>query len=509
MDTTQLLNDVGQLLLRVLAAGLVLLIGWIIAKIVATLIAKLLKWLRLDERIGRAAGDEKVPKLQDIISGIIYYIILLFAVAGALQVLGLTALTAPLNALLAAVFAFVPTLIAGVAVIVIAWLVATILRAIVRRLLDAANVDKRLNDAANLKQRSISRAVSEAVFWLIWLLFLPIILGTFGLTSLVAPVMTILGQIFAWIPNLIVAALIILVGGFVARIIQVIVTNFFAAVGADRLADRVGLAKYMGKQTLSGLLGLLTFIVILIPIITAALEALGLESLTAPLTAMLASILTVIPAIIAAVVVIVIAYFVGRVVGDLAANLLEGIGFDAVLVRLGLARDVPTSDRTPSRVAGFIVMITIVLAATLGALTILNLGSLAVLLSAFIVFAGRILIGLLVFGVGLWLATWVWNFVLSSNWPRKRLLAAAGRTSVVVISLAMALAQMGLADSIIALAFGAPLLGVALAIGLAFGLGGRDAAGRQIGQWQDSLKRVDDQPSMQTSQTIEAPKPEA
>ena len=54
-----------------------------------------------------------------------------------------------------------------------------------------------------------------------------------------------------------------------------------------------------------------------------------------------------------------------------------------------------------------------------------------------------------------------------------------------------ALSAMGLASSIITLAFGLPLLGVALAIGLAFGLGGREAAARQVEQWQASMQDVD------------------
>jgi hypothetical protein len=183
------------------------------------------------------------------------------------------------------------------------------------------------------------------------------------------------------------------------------------------------------------------------------------------------------------------------VVGDLVAQLLEGLGFDNVLVRLGLARVGPTTDRSPSRVVGFIVMVAIVLAAALGALTILRLDALANLLSDFLVFAGRILIGLLIFGIGLWIATWVSNFVLGSDWPRKRLLALTGRVTVIVLSLAIALTHMGLADSIVALAFGVPLVGVALAIGLAFGLGGREAASKQINEWQATINRVDDVPA--------------
>ncbi len=182
----------------------------------------------------------------------------------------------------------------------------------------------------------------------------------------------------------------------------------------------------------------------------------------------------------------------GRVVGDFVAQLLAGLGFDTILVRLGLAKPgTTTTARTPSQVVGWLVMVGIVLAATLGAFTMLNLTSLVVLLGGFILFAARIIAGLLVLGVGLWVATWAANFVLESGWPHKYLLALVARIAVIVMSLAMALTTMGLADSIVALAFGVPLIGVALAIGLAFGLGGRDTAAKQLDQWQVQMKDVD------------------
>ncbi len=75
----------------------------------------------------------------------------------------------------------------------------------------------------------------------------------------------------------------------------------------------------------------------------------------------------------------------------------------------------------------------------------------------------------------------------------------------------MALTTMGLANSIIALAFGAPLIGVALAIGL----GGRETAARQLEQWQAQMKDVDQKlaaqapaQSSQLDQLSEPPAPD-
>jgi hypothetical protein len=52
----------------------------------------------------------------------------------------------------------------------------------------------------------------------------------------------------------------------------------------------------------------------------------------------------------------------------------------------------------------------------------------------------------------------------------------------------MALRQMGLADDIVNLAFGLLLGAIAVAAALAFGLGGREIAGQELGLWLKSFK---------------------
>lgn len=52
--------------------------------------------------------------------------------------------------------------------------------------------------------------------------------------------------------------------------------------------------------------------------------------------------------------------------------------------------------------------------------------------------------------------------------------------AVIILFVAMGLKSMGVADSIIEIAFGALVIGAAAAAMLAFGLGGREAAARQL-----------------------------
>jgi hypothetical protein len=191
------------------------------------------------------------------------------------------------------------------------------------------------------------------------------------------------------------------------------------------------------------------------------------------------------------------------------AQFLAGLGFDNVLVKLGLAKNADQAVRRPSQVVGWLVMVGVILAAALSAFTWLRLDPLAQLLSGFIIFAWQIIMGLLIFGVGLWIATWVAKFIVDSGWPHKYLLALVARIGVIVLSLAMALSAMGLADSIITLAFGVPLVGVALAIGLAFGLGGKEVAGKQLEQWQSSMKDVDEKLAAQLPEPQQPDQPQS
>ena len=106
----------------------------------------------------------------------------------------------------------------------------------------------------------------------VFLLFLPAVLGALELQGLLEPVQGMINQILGFLPNIFAAGLILAVGWFVARIVQQIVTNLLAAIGADQLSKRVGLAPVLGKQQLSGLLGLVVYVLILIPVLIAAIS---------------------------------------------------------------------------------------------------------------------------------------------------------------------------------------------------------------------------------------------
>jgi hypothetical protein len=120
---------------------------------------------------------------------------------------------------------------------------------------------------------------------------------------------------------------------------------------------------------------------------------------------------------------------------------------------------------------------------------ILDFEGLTQIVRAILRIGARILSGLVVFAVGLYLANLAFRLVNSMGSGQAKILAQAARISIIIFVGAMALQQMGVAPDIVNLAFGLLLGAIAVAIAIAFGLGGRDVAADQLREWVASFKQ--------------------
>ena len=493
----QLTALLGPQVVRILGALVILVAGWLVALLGAAITRGALKRTTLDNRLAEWILDEKKVKSFEVerwAAKAVYYIILIFAVVEFFNALQLTVISQPLTAFLNQLFEYIPKLIGAGVLVLTAWLLATLLRKIVSGALEMAKLDERLGGEAGLKRDKaapLSKTLADAVYWLVFLLFLPAILSALSLEGLLTPVQNLVDKILSFLPNILAAGVILAVGWFIARVVQRIVTNLLAALGADRLGEKVGISKALGTRQLSGLLGLIVYVLILVPVLISSLNALALEAVTRPASNMLASLMAAIPSIFAAAILLTLAYVVGRLVSSLVSNLLAGAGFDNVLDRIGLAKVGKSSkaDRTPSAIGGYLILVGIMLFASIEAAGLLGFASLAALVSGFVVFAGQVVLGLVVFGVGLYLANLAASTIEASSSAQAGLFAVVARISIIILSGAITLRQMGLANEIIELAFGILLGSVAVAAALAFGLGGRDIASKQLQGWVGSIKK--------------------
>lgn len=492
----QITRLIGAYIPNLMGALAILILGWLGAVGVAAVVRGGLRRTGVANRLARSITGEDATgvDVERWVGRGVVSLLMLFVLVAFFQALGLTLIIEPLNRLLNQIFQFAPQLAGAGLLLLTAWVVASLLKLVILRVLTAARLDERLGSQAGLEEERrvpLTKSLADAVYWLVFLLFLPAILGALALEGLLQPVQDMMNQILRFLPNLFAAGLILGIGWFIARIVQRILTNLLVALGADRLSERVGLVPVLGTHRLSGVLGLVVYILILIPVLIAALNALALEAIAQPASNMLTLILEAIPAIFAAMLLVSLAYMVGRVVSGLITNLLSGVGFDTLMVRVGLARESPDETRTPSAIVGYLVLVAIMLFATIEAFQLLGFEALGDLVAQFLIFAGHIFLGLLIFAIGLYLANLASKTVLASGAVQSGLLAMAARLSIVVLAGAMALRQMGLANEIINLTFGLLLGAVAVAVAIAFGLGGRDIAARELGGWIQSIRSRD------------------
>ncbi|MEG4498603.1 mechanosensitive ion channel [Microcoleus sp. F10-C6] len=495
----------------------ILLVGLIVSALVSSLVGGLLKKTTLDNRLaawitGRPEGAG-APQVEKWISAAVFWIIFVFFLIAFFNRLNLTAVSQPLNTFLNQITGFLPKLAGALIWLGIAWVLATVAKMAVSRAMRAFSVDERLNQevgtAPSERPLLLSDTVANALYWFIFLLFLPLILDSLEMQQALLPVNNLLNQILAAIPKILEAVLIGFVGWLLAMVVRRIVTNLLAAAGADSLGARFGISRTSGGQSVSWIVGTIVYVLILIPTAIAALNALDIQAISQPAVAMLNDILTAVPKIFTAALILVLAYILGRWVGDLVTNILTGIGFNNVFSWLGVQPPkqplrLPRSSidpeatilqepelpaRTPSEFVGIVVQVTIVLFAVVAATDVLQIPALTAIVSGIVLVAGRVLAGLVVFAIGLYLANLAFSLIASSGTRQARLLGQTARIAIIAFVGALALQQMGIGSDIVNLAFGLLLGAIAVGIALAFGLGGREIAADQIREWLASFKQ--------------------
>jgi len=494
-----LASDFWQYLPYLIGGVAVLVIGWLVAWLLAGITRKLVARTRVDDRIGTAMGREPSGRgrLANWVAAAVFWVILSLSVIGALSILQLGALSESLRQAVDAIMRYVPQLIAAGALLLAAWIMAEVLRLIVVRALEKANLEQRLGvsggeAAAGAAQapRTLAKSIGDVVYWLIFLLFLPAILGALQLKGILGPVQSMVDKVLAFLPNILVAVVTLVLGWFFASILRRIVIGILAAAGADRVGLRIGLKAEGGRPgSISHVIGWTVFLLVLIPVFLAALDALKLQALTQPTSEMLGRVLNSVPTIFAAALVLVIAYVVGRIVSQLVTTILESARFDALPAKLGMGEAVPQSQWSPSRLAGFLVLVAILLFAATTSVELLGFATLSEIVTSFVYLAGRILLGLVIFALGMFLAKIVDGAIASRQQKQARVWGLAARIGILFLAGAMALRQMGLADEIISLAFGLTFGAAAVAAAIAFGIGGRDLASRKLQEWEQNLQK--------------------
>ena len=486
-----------------LKALLVLILGTVIAWIIAAIVRWLLNRLSLNKRLTAvlpgALEAEKAKVLASArwISIAVFWLLELIVIIKFFDILNLSQARDTLGKLQEQIWLYVPQVLGAALILLVAWVVAGVLRYLITRALVAVKFDEHLQKRAaegEPPKWSLTAVLGNTVYWLVFVLSLSAVFSALKIEALAKPASNMVDKVLEYLPQVLGALVILVVGWLIAKLLQQVVTSLLASVGLNQLAERVGLGKVMGRKTVSDLLGLVVYVLILIPVAILTLDALQLKSLTGPASKMLDDFLSKIPALFEAVVILLVAWVVGRLLGNIAASLLEGIGFDRLPAKLGLGgpkTEAEAGDKANllSQVCGYIVLVTVMLFATLWVLDANKLEATAGLVSNFLYYLGKVTLAVVVMGLALYLAALAARTIQASRITYAKSLSAVARVAITAVAAAMALVQIGVGAEIVERAFTIVLGAVAVAAAIAFGIGGRDLAKSQLEEWSKKVKK--------------------
>lgn len=359
--------------------------------------------------------------------------------------------------------------------------------------------------------QSVGESIGQIASLLVWLFGLVAVLQVFALREVLTPIQGMLDSILSYLPNIIGAGFVFFIGYVIAKIVRQLVVTAMNAVDIDSLVQRVSPSKAADSITGTGqpataegtpsgatavqestgarvtsIVGNLVFAVILIVVSIAALQILGISAISDPAVSMLDQILAAIPLIIAAAIILAIGYVIAKFAGDLLESTLKGMGTDRAIASMGIVPE----GKSASSIITTVVRIGIMLFFGIMAARALNFPEITEILNEVLELGGRVLFGGAIIAAGFLVAKLVSNAIGDGT------ASTVIRYAVLVLFAAMGLQYMGIADSIINLAFGAVVVGGALAAALAYGLGGRDAAARSLNKMQAKAETSSDTPTV-------------
>lgn len=476
-----LLGDTAAVVIPLVAAILGLFIAWIGARLGAFVIRKIFERADVDKRVS-ASLDTKT-QITKWVSGFTFWALFIFLIvwlvdfAQGMGWLPSTLAASPEQTLfLSTVFGRIVRVAIS---LLVAWIVATVLKFLVIRVLNITRLDERLGEKVTGKKTSnMNESIGKAVFWLVFLVFIPSILSSLEMGEVASSVQGLVDQMLAFIPGIIGAVIIIFLGGLLARIVRQIVTGFLEGVGVDKFGERIGLSKAQNAQPLSSLIGMVVYLLIIIPVVVQALAVLNLPVITNIGTRLLDGVTNAILGTLGAAVILGVAYYLAKFISDIVTNLLAGIGIDRLPAALGFKT---AKDANLSSVVGYVVLVYVMLFAVQGTAETFGLASIATIVGSLISLGGSVLLGIVIFLAGVYLANVASNVITTAGGSDAVFLANIARWAILIFVAGIALTQAGvtLAADVIQII----LLAVGAAFALAFGLGGRDAASKQVDKW--------------------------
>ncbi len=399
------------------------------------------------------------------------------------------------------ILAYIPNIFKALLLLLIAWGVASFAEKLVEKILLKTNVDTHLSKEEELPDtqsgKNKIKSISKIVYFFVYVLFLPSILDALDMESVSQPISNMMSNLLSFIPNLVGAAIILFIGYFVAKILRDLTKTLLITTNVDKYYNKImpnaeEKVEEKNKHVIADVLSKVVFVIILIPIITVALETLKIDSLTQPIVLILNQIFMAIPNVFVAIVLIIFGYYIAKFVAQLLESLLHSMGIENIYNWADKKTETDIPRLNISKIIGNLVQFLIMLFITVEALSILKLDVLNAIGYSIIAYIPLILSGILIIGAGIFGGYFVEGLIKKyGNSPFSAMIA---KYTIITFAIFMTLEQIKFASNIVNIAFLLILGGLSVAFALSFGIGGREFAKRQLEKIEEKVEKEANKP---------------
>ena len=358
----------------------------------------------------------------------------------------------------------------AIAIVIVTWALAKAAKWAFAKMIDQIPLLQRGTSGGD----SVGEALGKIVSLLIWLFGLIAVLQQLGFDAVITPIQGLLDRLFNVVPSVALALLFFYLGLMIARVLRDLTSTALSTTNFDKWANLGGVEAVTGNASISKTLANIVFVLFIIPVAIGALDYAKVEAITDPAKNLLSMVLQAIPLIIGACLLLGLGYVIARWVAGLIRDLLPSLGADRAIDELGIL----PAGRSASGVIATIVTIAIMVFFAIAATNMLGFPQLTDILQTVLAQAGNVVFGAVLIALGVLIANILRNLIADASGEG----IASNVTYWITVGLFVfiGLQQMSIGGPIVEYAFGALVVGAAVAFALAFGLGGRDAAARVL-----------------------------
>lgn len=514
-------NDAAGVGKTVGLAVLFFIIGWLVAKLLAWLFFRLLCRTDWDERVFKRLGlttmlqrEGAAPNQSErIMATIVFWLLMMIVVIATLQYAGLSQAAKPIQTFVDRIAAAMPLVGKAVLIMLAAYAAGLALGGITTKFFDQSRIDDRFlqlagekkakegeEQAAETSEEAATRPFSEAagrvVFWLMMVVGVAGAVDALKIGPLANGMQNAIDQILKRLPQVGLAALLMVSGYVLGRIARATVDNLLDSAGFNKLVEKAKLSRVFGERKASDVAGIIAMVFIILQLAIAALNEVELTTLSGPLTRMMAQFWNALPSVALAAVIVAAGVIAARIVREIVEAGLDNLGFSEWMDRLGVSAITERSERLqkPHQLIGLIVFVAIILLAVVQALEKLELSRWASYVNGFLTFSvARVAIALVIVGVGLGIANYVRDIIMARRKDDAddavRWMAMFARYGILVFAVCMGVSHLEIGDSFVIITFSLLFGSLCLALALSFGLGSRGVAGDIVRRQYDRAKR--------------------